>query len=78
MYINIYTYIYRSWMRSDFKIFGSADLSNFWLDHLSDGDTVYSSENLIDILRTPAKKCLICTGTPVKSLLENPGSHNYF
>jgi len=35
---------------------------------LSDGDSVYSREHPFEILGTPEKTCLICTGTPVKNL----------
>ena len=35
--------------------------------HLSDWDSVYSRVNQIEILGTPEKTCLICTGTPVKT-----------
>jgi len=48
------------------QIFGSQDLSDFPIDLLSDGDSVYSRENSFEISRTPVKMCLICTGTPVK------------
>jgi len=37
------------------------------LDLLSAGDSVYSRENLLEILGTPVITCLICTGTPVKT-----------
>jgi len=33
---------------------------------LSDGDSVYSHETLLEILGTPEKMCLVCTGIPVK------------
>ena len=32
---------------------------------LSDGDSVYSHETLLEILGTPEKMCLVCTGIPV-------------
>jgi len=38
----------------------SPDLSIFLIDLLSDGDSVYSRENLFEILGTPEKTCLIC------------------
>jgi len=49
------------------KIFGYQDLTIFSLDLLSDGDSVYTRENLYENLGTPVKTCLICTGTPVKT-----------
>ena len=49
------------------KIFGSPGLSVFLMDLLSDGDSMYSRENSFEILRTPVKTCLICTGTLVKT-----------
>jgi len=49
------------------KIFGSADSSVFLIDLLSDGDFVYSGENLLEILGTPVKSCLICKGNAVKT-----------
>jgi len=48
------------------KIFGSPDLPDFVVDLLSDRDSVYSLENLFDVLGTPEHKFLICTGTLVK------------
>ena len=50
-----------------YKIFGSPDLPDVRVDLLSDGDSVYSRENLFEILRTPEKMCFICSGTPVKT-----------
>ena len=45
---------------------------------MSDGDSVYSRENLFEILGTPVEACLICTGTPMTSeLVGNFGSRNY-
>ena len=44
-------------------IFGSPDLSVFLIDLLRHGDSVYSYENLIDILGTPVKSCLKYKGT---------------
>ena len=49
------------------KIFGSPDLSVFLINLLSDRDSVYSRENVLEILRIPVKTCLICTGTNVKT-----------
>jgi len=46
---------------------GSPKLPDFQVDLLSDGDSVYSRENLFEILGTPVKMCLICMGTPVKT-----------
>jgi len=46
------------------KIFGSPDLSDCRVDLLGDGDSVYSRETLLEILGTPEKIDLICTGTP--------------
>jgi len=60
-----------------FQIFGSPDLSVFLIDHLSDGDSVHSSETLFEILRNPVNTCFICAGTPVKTCWKF-GSHNYF
>jgi len=48
------------------KIFGSPDLPDFGVDILSDRDSVYSPENLFDILGTPEHMFLICTGTLMK------------
>jgi len=42
------------------EIFESRDLSVFPMDLLSDGDSVYSRENLYENLGTPVKTCLIC------------------
>jgi len=50
------------------KIFGSQDLSIFLINFLSDGDSVYSRESSLEISGTPVKTCLICTGTPAKTL----------
>jgi len=49
------------------KIFGSPDYPVFLDSLLSDGDSVYSSQTLFEILGTPEETCLICTGTPVKT-----------
>jgi len=51
------------------KIFGSRDLTIWWLDLSSDGDSVYTGENLCKNLGTPVKTCLICTETPVPSVV---------
>ena len=48
-------------------IVGSPDLPDFPVDLFSDGDFVYSSKNLFEILGTPVKTCLICTGTAEKT-----------
>ena len=45
----------------------SPDLPDFRADLLSDGDSVYSHENLFKIWVTSVRTCLICTGTPVKT-----------
>jgi len=50
-----------------YKIFGSRDLSVFLMDLLGDGDSVHTSENLYENLRTPVKTFLMCTETPVKT-----------
>jgi len=50
------------------KIFGPRDLSVFLIDLLCDGDSVYTRENLYENLGTPVKTCLICMGTPVKTV----------
>jgi len=47
------------------EIFGSPDFLGF--PETLDGDSVNSRENLFEILETPEKTCLICTGTPVKT-----------
>jgi len=52
------------------NMFWSPHLSVFLVDILSVRDSVYSRENLFEILGTPMKMCLICTGTPVKNLLD--------
>jgi len=39
------------------QIFGSPDLSVFLIDLLSAGDSVYSRENVLEILGTPVKTC---------------------
>jgi len=49
------------------KIFGSPDLPDFWVNLLSDGDSVYLPENLFEILGTHVKTNLNCTGTPMKN-----------
>jgi len=49
------------------KIFGTPDMPVFPATLLSDGDSVYSRENLLEIVGTPEKTCLICTGTPEKT-----------
>ena len=49
------------------QIFGSPDLTVFLLDLLSDGDSVYTRENVYENCGIPVKTCLICTGTPVKT-----------
>ena len=45
----------------------SPDLPDFRVDLLSDGDAVYSRENLFKNSGIPEKICLMCTGTPVKT-----------
>jgi len=52
------------------KMFGSPDFPVVLDSLLNDGDSVYSSENLLEILGTPEKTCFICTGTPVKTCWE--------
>ena len=47
-------------------MFGSPDYPVFLDTLLSDGDSGYSRENPFEMLGTPKKTCLICTGTPVK------------
>jgi len=49
------------------NIFESPDMPVFPAALLSDGDSVYSRKPLFEILETPEKTCLICTGTPVKT-----------
>ena len=57
----------RSRTRSDLWKFGSSDSAVFPHTFLSDGDSVYSRETLFEILGTPEKMCLTCTGTPVET-----------
>jgi len=38
---------------------------------LSDGDSVYSCENLFENVGTPEKSCLMCTGTPMKTCCKS-------
>ena len=55
-----------------FKIFGSRDLSVFLIDLLSDGDSVYTRENLYENVRTPMKSHvhdLFCSRNYFKSNL---------
>ena len=52
------------------KMFGSPEFPVVLDSLLNDGDSVYSSENLLEILGTPEKTCFICTGTPVKTCWE--------
>jgi len=58
------------------QIFGSRDLPVFLIDLLSDGDSVYTRENLYENLGTPVKMCWICMGTPAKTC-QNFGIRNY-
>jgi len=60
-------YVYPLIEEITLKRFGSRDLSVFPIDLLSDGDCVYSTENLFAILGTPVTACLIYMGTPVKT-----------
>jgi len=53
--------------RDQTKISGSTRPPDFWVDLSSDGNSVYSLENLFENLGTPVKTCLIFTGTPVKT-----------
>jgi len=53
--------------RSDLKYSGSTDHPVFLDSLLSNGDSSYSCETLFQILGTPEKMCLICTGTPLKT-----------
>jgi len=46
------------------KISGSPDPADFLIDLLSAGDSVYSLENLFEMVGTPVKTCLICMGIP--------------
>jgi len=63
---------------ADQTIFGSPDLPHFRVDLLCDGDSVYSRKNLFEILGTPVKACLICTGIQVTSKrVGNHDSRNY-
>jgi len=52
------------------KLFGSPDLSVFLKNLLSDGNSVYSRENLYEIVGSPVKTCLMRTGTPVIFFLK--------
>ena len=45
-------------------IIRSSDLTVYLLDLLSAGDSVYSLENLFEMVGTPVKTCLICMGIP--------------
>ena len=47
--------------------FGFPDLPDFWLDLLSDRDSVYSIEPLFENLTTSEETCSICAGTAVKT-----------
>jgi len=47
-------------------MFESRDLTIFSLDLSSDGDSVYTCENLFENWGIPVKRCVRCTGTPVK------------
>jgi len=49
------------------KIFGSPDYPIFLDSPFRDGHSVYSTENLFEILGAPEQTCLICTGTPMKT-----------
>ena len=49
------------------QIFGFPELPDFQVDLLRNGDSVYSRENLFEILGIPENTCLICMGTSVKS-----------
>jgi len=49
---------------------GSPDPSVFLIDLLSDGDSVYSSENSFESLGTPVETSLTCMG-PVKMCWSN-------
>ena len=57
----------RSRRRSNLKYLDLQITTEILLDLLSAGDSVYSRENLLEILGTPVITCLICTGTPVKT-----------
>jgi len=57
----------RSRRRSDSTYLDLQIFSVFPETLLSDRDSVYSREDQLEILRTPRKTCLICTGTPVKT-----------
>ena len=50
-----------------FWIFRSQDVSVLPIDLLSDGDSIYSTKKVSEILRTPVKTCLICMWTPMKT-----------
>ena len=47
--------------------FGFLDLPDFWVDLLSDRDSVYSIEPLFENLTTSEETCSICAGTAVKT-----------
>jgi len=49
------------------QIFGSPELPDCRVDLLRNGDSVYSRENMFEILGIPEKTCLICIVTSVKS-----------
>jgi len=59
------------------ETFVSRDLTIFSLNLLSDGDSVYTRENLYENLGTPVKPCLYVWGTKIK-LVGNFGSCSYF
>jgi len=71
LYISIWGHVYPIYIHPlteeiRLEIFGFPDLSIFLIDHFSDGDSVYSSEEFVEFLGNLVKFCLICTGTPVK------------
>ena len=60
----IYKHVYPPTEEIRLKIFGSPDLSVFFIDHLSDRD---SEETLFEIFRNPVTTCWTWTGTHVKT-----------
>ena len=57
MHICSYVHMYPLTEDTRLQIFGSPDLSSFPGHSLSDGDSVYSRENLFRILGTPETRC---------------------
>ena len=68
MYIYIYICIYiYVCIGSDLRYVDLQIWTVFPSTILSDRYSVYSIENSFEVLGTPEKTCLVCTGTPVKT-----------